>query len=80
MTAPRILRVLIVDDFEDTAMSLGELLRLYGHDCRVALSGAEAPMVTSSFVRCMERTPGHAGMAAVPPRYADARRASLPAR
>lgn len=40
--APRPLRVLIVDDSEDTVASCGELLRLYGHECRTARSGAEA--------------------------------------
>jgi CheY-like chemotaxis protein len=38
----RPLRVLVVDDCEDTAVSCGDLLRLYGHECRTALSGGEA--------------------------------------
>lgn len=36
------LRVLIVDDFDDTASSCGEVLRLYGHEVRLAPGGAEA--------------------------------------
>jgi CheY-like chemotaxis protein len=38
----RPLCVLIVDDSEDTVVSCGELLKLYGHDVRTAQSGAEA--------------------------------------
>ena len=42
IATPRPLRVLIVDDSEDTAVSCGELLRLYGHECRTAESGDSA--------------------------------------
>ncbi len=38
----RPLRVLIVDDSEDTVISCGELLKLYGHETRLAQSGEEA--------------------------------------
>jgi CheY-like chemotaxis protein len=38
----RPLRVLIVDDWEDTVVSCAELLRLYGHEARIAQSGDEA--------------------------------------
>jgi CheY-like chemotaxis protein len=38
----RPLRVLVVDDSEDTVVSCAELLRLYGHETRVARSGDEA--------------------------------------
>ena len=36
------MRVLIVDDYPDTAEIAGELLTNAGHDCRSALCGAEA--------------------------------------
>ncbi len=45
MTAPaptRPLRVLVVDDYPDTAHSLALVLRRDGHDVRTAASGAEA--------------------------------------
>lgn len=34
--------ILVVDDIRDVADSFGELLTLFGHDVRVAYSGAEA--------------------------------------
>jgi CheY-like chemotaxis protein len=39
---PKQLRILVVEDHADTAASLAELLRLYGHEIRVAGNGAEA--------------------------------------
>jgi len=44
------MRVLIVDDFPDTAETAGELLRNAGHDCRSALCGAEALVAIEEFV------------------------------
>src|SRR5215470_8420433 len=43
------MRVLIVDDFPDTAETAGELLRNAGHDCRSALCGAEALLAVEEF-------------------------------
>jgi PAS domain S-box-containing protein len=42
-------RLLVVDDNEDAAASLATLLRLHGHDVRVAHSGAAALAAASSF-------------------------------
>lgn len=43
------MRVLIVDDYPDTAESACELLRRAGHDCRSAACGAEALVVADAF-------------------------------
>ena len=43
------MRVLIVDDFPDTAETAGELLSNAGHDCRCALCGAEALVAIEEF-------------------------------
>jgi two-component system, OmpR family, response regulator len=43
------LRVLVVDDNEDAADSLGLLLRLWGHEARVAYDGAEALEAARAF-------------------------------
>jgi two-component system CheB/CheR fusion protein len=43
------MRVLIVDDFPDTAEIAGELLRRAGHECRGASSGAEALAAADAF-------------------------------
>lgn len=43
------MRVLIVDDYPDTAETVGELLRRAGHDCRSATCGAEALAVADAF-------------------------------
>ncbi|HEY6180368.1 MAG TPA: response regulator [Kofleriaceae bacterium] len=44
------MRVLIVDDFPDTAETAGELLRNAGHDCQCAMCGAEALLAVEDFV------------------------------
>jgi DNA-binding response OmpR family regulator len=44
------MRVLIVDDHQDTADTLQTLLRAAGHDVRVAYRGNEAIDVASDFV------------------------------
>ena len=49
ITNSRPLRVLIVDDSEDTVSSCGELLQLYGHEVRTAESGDEAIAVLSGW-------------------------------
>ena len=43
------LRVLVVDDSADTADSSAVLLKLWGHDVRVARSGPEAVTVAAEF-------------------------------
>jgi len=43
------LRILIVDDLADTAESLSTLLKLRGHETRVALRGEQAVMTASIF-------------------------------
>lgn len=43
-------RLLVVDDNEDAANSLAMLLRLHGHEVRVAFSGEEALEITNSFI------------------------------
>jgi CheY-like chemotaxis protein len=43
------LRVLVVDDDGDTAESSAELLRIWGHDVRVAESGEKALAVVAAF-------------------------------
>jgi len=43
------LRVLVVDDFPDTASMTQSLLELRGHECRIALTGAEALAVATTF-------------------------------
>jgi CheY-like chemotaxis protein len=48
-TTSRPLRVLIVDDSEDTVSTCGELLRLQGHDVRTAQSGDEALAILESW-------------------------------
>ncbi|HEX3474633.1 MAG TPA: response regulator [Kofleriaceae bacterium] len=44
------MRVLIVDDYPDTAESASELLRRAGHDCQSATCGAEALAVADAFM------------------------------
>jgi CheY-like chemotaxis protein len=44
-----VLRVLITDDNRDNANSLAILVRLWGHEVRVAYDGAEAIAVSSHF-------------------------------
>ncbi|MBN9520824.1 response regulator [bacterium] len=46
---PRPLKVLVVDDYHDVGDSCAELLRLHGHDVRVARCCAEAVAVVGSF-------------------------------
>jgi len=43
------MRVLIVDDYPDTAETACELLRRAGHDCRGATCGAQALAVANEF-------------------------------
>src|SRR5262245_61313203 len=45
----RPLRVLVVDDFPDAAATLRILLELWGHEVRVAWSGAEALALAPAF-------------------------------
>ncbi len=49
MTFPRPLRILVVDDHPDSGESFAELLRLMGHDARVAHSGAAALRTAAGF-------------------------------
>lgn len=42
-------RLLVVDDFIDSALTLAQLLRLEGHDVRVAHTAAEALAVAERF-------------------------------
>jgi CheY-like chemotaxis protein len=42
-------RILVVDDHEDSAASLGELLALEGHEVRTALSGTAALRAAADF-------------------------------
>jgi CheY-like chemotaxis protein len=39
LSNPRPLRVLVIEDNSDAAETLGDLLRLFGHEAKVALSG-----------------------------------------
>jgi CheY-like chemotaxis protein/two-component sensor histidine kinase len=48
--APSGLRLLVVDDNEDSANSLGMLLRLQGHEVRVIYSGTEALELAKTYV------------------------------
>jgi signal transduction histidine kinase len=47
--APATRRILVVDDHEDSAASLGELLALAGHEVRTALSGTAALRTAADF-------------------------------
>jgi CheY-like chemotaxis protein len=44
------MRVLVVDDYADTAKTLASLLRLMGHDTRATTNGAEAIRVAQEFL------------------------------
>lgn len=44
------MRVLIVDDYPDTAETACDLLRTAGHDCRSATCGARALAVADAFI------------------------------
>lgn len=43
------LRILVVEDNEDAANSFSEILKLWGHDVRVAYDGLEALCIVTSF-------------------------------
>jgi CheY-like chemotaxis protein len=43
------LRILIVDDYPDLTDSMAKLLRMWGHDVRIALDGPEALRVAASY-------------------------------
>lgn len=64
-TAPAALRVLVIDDNEDSAESLAMLLRVGGHDARVAYRGADALAIAATFqpqlVLCDIRMPDMSG-------------------
>jgi CheY-like chemotaxis protein len=45
----RLLRVLVADDDRDTAWSLSRLVKMWGHDVRVAYGGAEALAMASAY-------------------------------
>jgi len=47
--ARRLLRVLIVDDYRDTADSLAMLVKMWGHDARLAYDGVAALEMTSAY-------------------------------
>ena len=47
--ADRKYRILVVDDCRDTVDALAALLRIFGHDPRVARTGREALMVAQTF-------------------------------
>src|SRR5579883_2568196 len=46
---PYVLRVLCVDDFHDSADTLGALLRIYGCDVKVCYDGPSALALAESF-------------------------------
>lgn len=48
-TPPNTRRVLVADDNADAAESLGEVLRLLGHDVRVAYDGQQALHLAADF-------------------------------
>jgi len=48
-SAPRPLRVLVVDDERDTVMTLGALLRSEGIDVRLASGGMQVPQAVAQF-------------------------------
>lgn len=43
------LRILVVDDNQDTAQSMGELLEILGHQAQVAFDGTKAVEVATTF-------------------------------
>jgi CheY-like chemotaxis protein len=43
-------RILVVDDYPDIAELTCELVKMLGHDCRIALSGEEALLQVEQFV------------------------------
>jgi CheY-like chemotaxis protein len=43
------LRILIVEDYPDTATTMAELLTGLGHDCRIAATGQEARSIAEAF-------------------------------
>lgn len=43
------LRILVVDDNQDTAQSMGELLEILGHQAQVAFDGTKAVEVATEF-------------------------------
>jgi two-component system CheB/CheR fusion protein len=49
-TTPVHLRVLVVDDYRDTADTMAMLLRMWGHDVRVATDGPAALEVAGSYL------------------------------
>ncbi len=49
MVKDRKYRILVVDDCRDTVDALAALLRIFGHDARVARTGFEAVSVARSF-------------------------------
>jgi CheY-like chemotaxis protein len=48
-SAPRSLRILVVDDHVDGAQTLAQLLRMFGHEVRVAHDGPEALEAAAGF-------------------------------
>ncbi|RYZ87657.1 MAG: response regulator, partial [Proteobacteria bacterium] len=48
-TSQRTFRILVVDDNTDAAQSLADLLRMYGHDVRIAENGEKALQIAKEF-------------------------------
>jgi CheY-like chemotaxis protein len=48
-TTPQRLKILVVDDNEDTARGLAELLRIFGHDVETAFDGPSAVKAAHTF-------------------------------
>jgi CheY-like chemotaxis protein len=67
LSGPRSLRVLVIEDNSDAAETLGDLLRLFGHEAEVALSGPEGLAAARSLrpdvVLCDIGLPGMDGYA-----------------
>lgn len=49
MSAPAGRRILVVDDYRDSAAASSLLLRMFGHECRSATSGYEALELDAEF-------------------------------
>jgi len=67
LSNPRPLRILVIEDNSDAAETLGDLLRLFGHEAEIALSGSTGVEVARSVqpdvVLCDIGLPGMDGYA-----------------